>query len=634
MRIRTARYRQGLMASLAVTVITAITAFAAAPLSAQRGDTFSESVDVEVVNVDVMVTTKDGQPVNGLTRADFEVFEDGQSVTLTNFYAADGPAIRLGSSDELPPDDAEPAATGDTQGLQLVVFVDNLNIRPQNRKLLFENLRRQLEERAVPGSQVMLVTMNNRIEVVQPFTSDPELVLSALGGIEKQTSLSVLMDGDRRMYLAELGRASLYSVPCNRTRRIGAPGSGGGGGASDPQFDEAVRTAQTLAIRIRSLAEQRYQAARGTVSSLAAFSDTLGGLPGRKAVLYLSDGISMRPADSLIEAWIGKYQNWFQGNETAIRNCSRYPEAVGDLQRTVTSAGSNNFDLHRDFNRLTERASSNRVAFYPISNGGRQAGLITAAIGGSTDGTSGQAMRNAMIAETYSRNASILQMADDTGGQAVTGNANVGKLLEKVGRDFSSYYSLGYAPPDREGDAGFRKIEVKVRRDGIKVRHVKGHRASNWQDRLGEMTVASALYQLESNPLGIQLETAEPVRQGGRFKVPILVKIPFSQVRMESAGDHYQAHLALMVVVLDEKGGFSPPRTFDLPIQVPNAQILQARQQDAAYPIELEMKKGAQRVGVGVRDHLAQTSSCLKLDFELGASEKKGKKGKKRKARG
>ncbi len=620
-----------LPAGAAVFLIVAI--FAVAPLAAQRGETFTDVVDVDVVNVDVVVTTKEGEPVTGLTRDDFEVFEDGQPVTLTNFYAADRPAIRLG---ERVGDagDVEAAAQDDGRGLQLVVFVDNLNIRPQNRKLLFENLRRQLEESQVPGSQVMLVTMNNRIEVAQPFTSDPEVVLAALDKIEKQTSISALLEGDRRMFMAELSRASLRTVACNRTRRIGAPGSGGGGGASDPLFDEAVRTAQDLAIKIRHLAEQRYQAARGTVSSLSSFTDTLGGLPGRKAVLYLSDGIPMRPADSFTEAWIGKYQFWFQVNETAIRNCSRYPEAASDLRRAVTSVASNEFDLHSEFNRLTERASGNRVAFYPISNGGRQAGMITAALGGMMDGTSGQAMRNAMVAETQSRDASILQMADDTGGQAVTGNANVGKLLEKVDRDFSSYYSLGYAPPEREGDAGFRKIKVKVRRDKVKVRHVKGHRATSWQDRLGEMTVASALYQLESNPLGVQLQTAEPVRQGGKFKVPILVKIPFNRIRMEGAGDHYQANLAVMVVVLDEQGGFSHPRTFELPIQIPNAQILQARQQEAAFPVELEMKKGLQRVGVGVRDHLAQTSSCLKLDFELGTVGGKGKGKRKRKGRG
>src|SRR5258706_7527759 len=56
----------------------------AASLSAQ----VSETIDVHVVNVDVTVTSKSG-PVRGLTRDDFEIFEDGRRQTITNFYASD-----------------------------------------------------------------------------------------------------------------------------------------------------------------------------------------------------------------------------------------------------------------------------------------------------------------------------------------------------------------------------------------------------------------------------------------------------------------------------------------------------------------------------------------------------------------
>ena len=610
----------------------------AAPTSAQNADpVFTDTVDVEVINVDVVVTGKDGQPIQGLTQADFEILEDGQPVELTNFFAVDEPLARIGEGEMSGADADEPTRpAGPTQGLQLVVLVDNLNIRPQNRKLLFENLRKRLEESAVPGSQIMLVGMNNRLEVAQPFTEDLGQIFAALDGMEKQNTVGTLLDNERRMFMGELSRASVRNMVCNNTRPIGS-GAGSGGGstgtlAGDPMFDTAVQTAQRLAIQIRSLAEQRYQAARGTVASLASFTDTLGGLPGRKALMYLSDGIPMRPSDSLTEAWVGKYEQWYQQNENAIRNCSQYPEAVGDLQRALTASGTNNFDLHSDFNRLTERASDNRVAFYPISNSGRQGEMNSAEIGG---GPEGQAIRSAMIAEAQSRHASILQMAEDTGGQAITGNANVGKLLEAVDGDFSAFYSLGYAPPKRkDDDTAFHEIEVKVKHPDAKVRHVKGYTAKTWRDRLGDMTVAAALYGLESNPLGVQIQAGEPVRQGGRFKVPLMVQIPLGGLQMASDGEQYNANVSILVAVLDEKGGFSKPRRFDLPIQIPNAQILQARQQAAGYPIELELKKGIQRVGVGIRDHLALTSSCLGLDFELGSSGGKGKKKKKKGKKG
>ena len=60
-----------------------------APVDAQQDDDWSvfvESVHVNVVNVDVRVTDKKGNPVEGLTIDDFEIFEEGRPVQISNFY--------------------------------------------------------------------------------------------------------------------------------------------------------------------------------------------------------------------------------------------------------------------------------------------------------------------------------------------------------------------------------------------------------------------------------------------------------------------------------------------------------------------------------------------------------------------
>ncbi|MEE8522768.1 MAG: VWA domain-containing protein, partial [Thermoanaerobaculia bacterium] len=603
----------------------------AVPALAQGGEAvFTEEIDVEVVSVEVVVTDKQGNSVTGLGREDFEVFDNGRPVKLTNFYAVDGTGSTPTSVDasitageatvgdgaaELPP-------TGTTRGLNLVIFIDNPSILPQNRRLLFENLRGDLKQNLGPGSQVMLVTLGRRIEVAQQLTSDFDQILTTLGELEKDLGPGVQLDAERRMLLSRLNRASTRDSSCRSRRRSSTSstgGGGGGGGLTDPLFDEAVRTARELALNVRTLAEQRYQNGRNTIAALASFADTLGGLPGRKAMLYVSDGVPMRPADSMLEAWISKYDSWFQQNETAISSCSRYPDAPSDFRQVFTALGSSQFDLHNDFGRLTARASDNRVAFYPVSSGDRGSSYVSAANSGSSSG--GQVLRAAMVAEGASRNASLLQMADDTGGLAFTGTSNVGEVLRRLSGDFSAFYSLGYLAPDSKRDSKFHKIEVKVRRDGVVARHVSGYIDKTWRDRLGDMTVAAALYGLESNPLGITLTPEEPKKKGKRFKVRVLVQIPFRDLVMVSDGENYNAKLALLAVVRDSKGGFSPPRRFDLPIQIPNAAILQARQQSAAFPLDLEVGKNAEVVAVGVRDHYAQTASCVRVDLDLGSGK-------------
>src|SRR5947209_2836247 len=49
----------------------------------------TEVVDVSVVNVDVYVTDRQGKRVPGLAKNDFEMFEDGKPVAITNFYAVE-----------------------------------------------------------------------------------------------------------------------------------------------------------------------------------------------------------------------------------------------------------------------------------------------------------------------------------------------------------------------------------------------------------------------------------------------------------------------------------------------------------------------------------------------------------------
>ena len=51
---------------------------------------FVQSIEVRVVELEVFVTDRDGNPVTGLTRDDFELIHDGQETVITNFYAVEG----------------------------------------------------------------------------------------------------------------------------------------------------------------------------------------------------------------------------------------------------------------------------------------------------------------------------------------------------------------------------------------------------------------------------------------------------------------------------------------------------------------------------------------------------------------
>ena len=155
----------------------------AAAESADEG-VFFETVDVNVVNVQVFVTDKKGNPITGLGIDDFELFEDKKPVKISNFYAVEGrqPVAETAesalSTDSTPPEELERIA--EDERLHLVVYIDNFNIRPFNRNRVFRRLREFLSQKLGPGDRVMLVTFDRSLNYRHPFTSNPDLIASAL----------------------------------------------------------------------------------------------------------------------------------------------------------------------------------------------------------------------------------------------------------------------------------------------------------------------------------------------------------------------------------------------------------------------------------------------------------------------
>ena len=111
------------------------------------------------------------------------------------------------------------------------------------------------------------------------------------------------------------------------------------------------------------------------------------------------------------------------------------------------------------------------------------------------------------------------------------------------------FHSLGYSPPHGGTDEAYHTLQVKVKREGLRVRHFKGYHNKNWRQRLGEMTAATALYSIESNPLSVEVEPGEARREGKLYRVPITVSIPFQQIRLIHQDKFFNAQITVLVQV-------------------------------------------------------------------------------------
>ncbi len=116
---------------------------------------FTEVVEINVVNVDVRVTDANGKPITGLRKRDFELFEDGKRIDISNFAAVVAGVSREDGEETPParPAAEEAAAAAAPEDLwNLIVYVDNFNLHPGNRTRVLQQLRDFLGRELAPGT--------------------------------------------------------------------------------------------------------------------------------------------------------------------------------------------------------------------------------------------------------------------------------------------------------------------------------------------------------------------------------------------------------------------------------------------------------------------------------------------------
>ncbi len=144
---------------------------AAAAPAAGAAD-FGESIEVDVVSVEVFVTDRAGKAVAGLGRGDFELQVDGKAVAITNFYAGTSasataapgaPAAGEPATAAAPASQAsDPAGTPEDRRLNLIVFVDNLTLTPEARNRAIESLSAFFRSGLRPGDRVLLASYDGQ----------------------------------------------------------------------------------------------------------------------------------------------------------------------------------------------------------------------------------------------------------------------------------------------------------------------------------------------------------------------------------------------------------------------------------------------------------------------------------------
>jgi VWFA-related protein len=369
------------------------------------------------VLLDFIARDKHRKLVVDLRPQDIEVLEDGVPQTVRSFQYR-------GGRDESARQDGAPhmrpgAAPAPLREINLVSLVFE-GLSPDTRRQATQAAKDFLANEADPNTYIGVFTLNRRLTLLQQYTNNIDLLTQAVD--RAATGAYQKFANDMETEVAKLNELAGNPQRFQPTRPGSAEERGPAGldGGHAP-FLQAERRMAAMTVEMLS-----NQLGNLSIDALQQLIQAQAQLPGRKTVIYFSQGLIVPPEQ---------------------------PERL----RAVVSA-----------------ANRANIAFYTVDPSGldtmsmvRVANRTTRAINSLDPGGA------AVKATNYREN--LRDLAEDTGGFAIANTNDARVPLRHVMEEVRAHYEVAYSPISSSYDGHFRAIEIRARRPGIRLQSRNGY---------------------------------------------------------------------------------------------------------------------------------------------------------------
>jgi VWFA-related protein len=562
---------------------------AQAPPAPPRPAIQTFGVEASRVLLDVVVRDGKDNPVTDLTAADFGVYEDGVLQRVDLFQVARSPEPTAAAT----PATTEPAAPRPAPPrpeVALIAFVFD-RLSPDARNLAQKAALTYLEGGRREADRVGVFLIDLSLITLQSYTSDPDLIRTALERAGARATSMYASSRNRQRELLDQSDASSAAGVAPPPPATGGGAAGGAAAAAAGAASGAANVnAQMREIELRMLQSfeslERDQQGYATTNALLAVVNSMRLMPGRKTVVFFSEGLALPPA----------VQSYFRSviSEANQANVSIYAMDAAGLRATSTLAET------RD-------------------------AMVAAARAQASQRGSGRDYFGGAMSKELERNEDLLrsdphsglgQLADDTGGFLVRDTNDLRTGFRRIDADMRSYYALGYEPSNQNYDGSFRKIEVKVDRPGVKVRARKGYFAIRRSDERPVLPFeAPALAILDrantatAFPIWARgLSFPEPARPG---LASVLVDVPGNVLTFttDEKAKTYQADLVIVARIKDPAGRVVERMSQNYRMSGPKDRIAAARSGEVLFYREAELLPGRYTIETIAYDGTANAAS-------------------------
>ncbi len=573
---------------IALTLNGLVTAQSPAP---QQPQSQSYSAGATAVLVDVVVRTKQGRPLQGLTAADFEVFEDGVRQKIGSFSVverAGGIGIRVGRRVSAPPSagnatpsspESSPAAPSDRPVVAIVFDA----LKPDALELAQRAATAYLPMNGDTDAYVGVFAADPGLRVLQPYTEDVALARRAVHNLTAAPTTQQQIEAERRQTLNNRLNA-LDAFGIGRDTAVFSPDPGANA-TTAAAIVEQLMTELELNMLRSSESLDRDQRGFATANALLAVIHSLSVLPGRKTLVYLSEGL---PASPAMQARLTSIVS------TANRsNVSVY---------TIDAAGLRAQSTLSETRREMEEAGKERLRQTNVSRDPAE-----------------PMTRMVEHAEDLLRldpQGGLAQLAEDTGGFLIRDTNDLSSAFRRIDEDNRFHYVLTYSPTNPEFDGKFRAIQVKVHRDGAQVFSRKGYLAVRRPASgvLGYESAALAALDRGKPPNDFPIGASGYVFPDpkGTAAVPVVVHLATGNLRftVDEEKGTYTGEAVIVARIRNAAGKTVQTLSQQYFLSGASKDVATAREGDILFYRQPDLAPGVYSLETIVQDVLAQRASA------------------------
>jgi VWFA-related protein len=515
---------------------------------------FGEVLDVRVVNLEVVVTDRQGQRVYGLQPGDFRLEIDGVPTNIEYFTEVrGGTAVEV--SAEAPVPGVPALAAGSPVGTSYLLFVDDYFALERDRNRALDGLIAQLPNLGPEDRMAVVAYDGKRLTMLSSWSGSVPALERALKEASRRPARGLERVSERRS--ADLDKRTFGRARFDARRAF---------------------VENRLSIDEKMYADKLADQVQRMVSAATATLRSFASPPGRKVMMVLSGGWPYSPAEY----------------------------AVNDLRRPVIEDEvPGGEELFRPF---VDTANLLGYTVYSVDLPGLDTEFIDATVGeapGPTDPSGTPFTRE------HDVHRALRFIAEQTGGRAMI-NAVGRRPLEVTAEDTRSYYWIGFRP-QRKGDDRRREVRVTLANPELRAR-LRGDYLDFSRGREVSMAVESSLlFGNTSAAGGLTAKLGTPKSSGmGRLEVPLELELPASSVTFLPTANGYASRVELRVAAMDDSGNLADIPVIPLDLQQAGPAT---PDQKLRFATKLQLRKREHQLVIALYDVASDQVVATNLSF-------------------